>query len=129
MSKNIGINVDYPIIRGNTGFFNQTFDTLSARTSNIYVLFKTAPGERIMNPDFGIGISKYLFENITEELVLHLENKIRTQVERYIPDINIDRLDIKTDYDDDFIKNTIEIELTFSLKNNPELTNTIKEIF
>lgn len=125
MAKTVGINVDYPIIRGKTGFFNQTFDTLSARKSNIYVLLKTAPGERIMNPNFGIGLSRYLFENITEELILHIQNEIISQVSKYIPDINIDDINIITDYDSQLIQNKIKVEIVFSLKNNPDLQDTV----
>jgi len=129
MSKIKGINVDYPIIRGRGGYFSQTFTTISARRSNILVLLKTEQGERVMNPNFGIGIRRFLFENITEELIIHLENKIRTQIDIYIPDINIDKLDIRTDYDELLIKNKIEIELIFSLKTDPSTTDSINEIF
>lgn len=128
MSKITGINIDYPIIRGNTGFFKQTFDTLSAKKSNIMILLKTIPGERIMNPEFGVGLSKYLFENITEELILHIETVIRNQINRYIPDINIDSLIIKTDYDEYLLKNKIEINIKFSLKNNLENSGEINII-
>lgn len=127
MSKIVGINVDYPIIKGNGSFFKQTFNTLDARKSNLHILFRTIPGERVMNPEFGIGIHRYLFENATPELELQLQNEIITQINKYIPDINIDNIDINLHYNDSQNRNTLSIILDFSIKNNLELNATITE--
>lgn len=129
MSKIIGLNVDYPIIKGNGSFFKQTFNTLDARKSNIHILFRTIPGERVMNPEFGIGIHRYLFENSTPELELQLQQEIITQINKYIPDINIDNLLVDFHYNDLQNMNNLSITLDFSIKNNPDLNSTIIEKF
>ena len=50
----------------------------------------TNPGERFMNPRFGIGIRKFLFENVIDED--KLQNKIQDGVSKYIPGIQITNL-------------------------------------
>ena len=41
------LGISYPIVKGNTGFFEQTFDTLSNVRSKLYILLKTDPAERV----------------------------------------------------------------------------------
>ena len=65
---------------------------------NFKNLILTSPGERVMNPDFGVGIRNYLFENRTDAKS-RIEQRLRTQVERYMPFISLQN--IIFDYADD----------------------------
>ena len=51
---------------------------------NLKCLVLTNPGERIMEPEFGVGILKYLFENNDGQLYGNIESKIREQVSIYM---------------------------------------------
>jgi len=56
---------------------------------NLKMLILTNPGERVMEPDFGVGLKRYLFENYgtgTEGLI---DTKIREQVNIYLPAVKI----------------------------------------
>jgi len=117
-----GINVDYPIGKGNTGFFKQTFDSFSAVKSKINVLLRTMEGERPFNPSFGIGLYKYLFEPLTEELNTLLEDKIRSKIEFYIPEVIIEELEINKDFNKNVDNNELIIKISFALKTNPTQT-------
>ena len=37
----------------------------------------TSPGERIMNPDFGVGIREVLFLNLNNDLIQQIGNRIK----------------------------------------------------
>lgn len=119
-----GINVDYPITKGSS-FFKQTFDTLSAVRSKIYVLFKTMPSERPFNPDFGLGLYRFVFEQITEDRLESIRSEIERKIAKYIPEVNIDELTINEDFNTNADNNILKIKLMFSLKNNPNLSDTI----
>ena len=56
---------------------------------NLKMLILTAPGERMMVPDFGVGIRNFLFENLSQATFSRIESAIRSQVDKYIPYINI----------------------------------------
>ncbi len=56
---------------------------------NLKCLVLTAQGERMMDPDFGVGIKKYLFENYSADTVQTIRYNINTQVSTYMPFINI----------------------------------------
>jgi len=120
-----GINVDYPIVKGNTGFFKQTFDTLSAARSKIYILLKTDPRERVFNPTFGLGMRQYLFEPITQYTVDDITQKIQDSIAMYIPEVYISNLEVNADFNNNVDRNEIIIKLTVNLKKDPTQTTTV----
>jgi phage baseplate assembly protein W len=62
---------------------------------NLKMVILTAPGERIMIPEFGVGLRHTLFENATPETLLVLKRKILDQVGRYTPYIQINSVDFR----------------------------------
>ena len=90
-------------------------DTVS---QNLRTLFLTNPGERIMNIHFGIGIRQFLFENFSPELIDRLEERIRTQISKYIKGIivhSIKVVQVETQL------NGIDISLNYSI---PGISNS-----
>jgi len=59
---------------------------------NLKMLILTNPGERVMEPDFGVGLKRYLFEMNDNQVYSAIENKIREQVKRYLPYLSINRV-------------------------------------
>lgn len=64
---------------------------------NFKMLLLTIPGERIMNPDFGVGIKAALFEQNTESLRQNINDRIFSQVNKYMDYIKILNLQILSD--------------------------------
>lgn len=58
---------------------------IEAVLQSLHVLFITEPGERIMRESWGGGISDFLFENITDELLANIHNRIEESILRYEP--------------------------------------------
>ena len=56
---------------------------------NFKNLIFTAPGERVMDIHFGVGIRNYLFENDGQLLYSEITSKIEEQVKKYLPFIVI----------------------------------------
>ena len=56
---------------------------------NLKMLILTVPGERMMDPNFGVGLKKYLFEQSTPLIHGDIETKIYSQVKGYLPYIKI----------------------------------------
>lgn len=113
--KALGMN--YPIQNGQQGYFEQTFESLENEKVKLKNLMNTIEGERYMQPSFGLGIHKYLFEQITPDVSNKIETEIRKKISYWLPNLIINNLyvDIVTDVD----RNTINVEIDFSLKNNP----------
>ena len=62
------IGLSLPIQDGNSGYFNQTFDTLSQVKTNITNLLNTRQGERRFQPTFGTRLWNLVFEQNTDTL-------------------------------------------------------------
>jgi len=80
---------------------NVTLDEVAQQ--NIKMIVLTSPGERVMEPDFGVGIRNYLFEQETPFLVDDIRKRIASQVGRYAPFIKIQQLNINIDSDNGFL--------------------------
>lgn len=87
--KRSPIGISFPIQRGNSGFFEQTFDSNEAARSNIKLLLSTYLGERRFNPTYGTKLWTYLFENIDDTSEDILKNIISEDINRWIPEIKI----------------------------------------
>jgi len=56
---------------------------------NFMNLIMTAPGERMMDPNFGVGIRNFLFRNDGPNLYSSIDSKVRQQTQKYMPFLNI----------------------------------------
>jgi len=74
---------------------NKTFKQLSRQ--NLKMVIMTNPGERIMIPDFGVGIKTYLFENATQATFDEIEDEIRDQVSKYLPYMTINSIQFNSE--------------------------------
>ena len=59
------IGIEYPLKRGDgiNGYFESTTTTLQAAKTNVRMLLETSQGERLMQPQLGTGLRRYLFEH------------------------------------------------------------------
>ena len=63
--------------------------------SQIKQLLLVNKGERVMLPNYGIGIRSYLFSNITPSDLAAIKLDIRDAIERYIPNATLLDLDVE----------------------------------
>jgi phage baseplate assembly protein W len=87
----VAVGVTFPF--DGPAVFNSSYTTKDQVKSNLINLLLTSPGERLMNPEFGIGIRQYLFEQVIDKEFL--KNKITDGAQIYIPEIEIDDVFIK----------------------------------
>jgi len=114
LNKNVTIGVAFPL--DETNLFNGTETIREQVKSNLINLLLTQPGERIFLPKYGIGLKYLLFEQqINLEI---LEEKIRTQTTRYIPQIEITEL--RTGLSEDQHTVFINISYRFFTDNNTD---------
>jgi len=81
-----GLTPKLPLIRSDEdGTYKLIKSYKNLIKQNFRNLILTAPGERMMDPNFGVGIRNYLFENDGDALYSTIRAKIHEQVTRYIP--------------------------------------------
>ena len=67
--------------------------------SQIKQLLNTKKGERVMLPDFGIGLDQYLFEPLTIEMKDALRRTVVRSIRRYIPYVTVTKLEVSETQD------------------------------
>ena len=116
LQGNIAIGVSLPF--NGPIAFNSTYSTADQIQSNLINLLLTNKGERLYNPEFGANLKKVLFEGITEDTSIIIQNLIYTNVGVYIPEITINDIKIITDQDNNTISITIVYTLNISGTSN-----------
>lgn len=122
MAKAIGITL--PIQLGNTGYFEQSFDTLTQVKSNFINLILTRRGERVHQPEFGCRIHEYLFEQLTPQNIEGARTSVIDAVERWMPFLELIQFELNatsTDID----HNRIKLYVGYRLKKSPNIRDSI----
>tara|TARA_B100000575_G_scaffold287578_1_gene286148 strand:+ start:3159 stop:3587 length:429 start_codon:yes stop_codon:yes gene_type:complete len=85
-----GLSVALPLAISTTdGAYALNKDIESMASQNLKMVVLTSPGERIMQPDFGVGLRRFLFQPATAGTVQLVRDAIREQVSRYLPYIDL----------------------------------------
>ena len=82
---------------------------------NLKMLVLTAPGERIMLPDFGVGLRNYLFEQNTSSTYSVIDAKIREQVKFYMPFVEVVDVKFNPVYDTDSSGSGLNVNIDFRI--------------
>tara|TARA_R100000458_G_C8200851_1_gene191447 strand:- start:415 stop:804 length:390 start_codon:yes stop_codon:yes gene_type:complete len=92
---------------------------------NFMMLLLTAPGERIMMPNFGVGLRRFLFEPLDRQQFARVERRIMEQVNIYMPFLTIVDVQFLTEDEAPNISpNTLSVSVKYSIPS----VNTIDEI-
>tara|TARA_R110000824_G_scaffold197584_3_gene381243 strand:+ start:383 stop:781 length:399 start_codon:yes stop_codon:yes gene_type:complete len=122
------ISVKLPLMRSERfGFMgNNTAESMAKQ--NLKMLLLTNPGERIMIPNFGVGLKRYLFEPLTEETFGSIMSRINIQTKKFIPYIKVINIDFKSGaspteiaLNHQFDNNSVSIELTYRIQGDSGL--------
>jgi len=91
-----GYSPKLPIMRDADDGYALTKTLQELARQNFKMLVLTNPGERIMDPRFGVGIKSFLFENNSELTYGKISSKIIEQVSTYLPYIIIENIDFSS---------------------------------
>ena len=118
----VSLGLKLPMTLDN-GYDASTKTTLEAVKQNVLNLCSTEMGERVMQPNLGVSIKKYLFEPFSEDLVVQVQDTIVESMNFWLPFVQLNDIRVKmSDDNSDVGRSTMEISVDFSLKQDP-LTN------
>ena len=124
----IKIGIDLPIRRGDglDGFFATTSTTIEAVKNNIRNLLQTNEGERFFQPELGLNLKKLLFEHMTDENLIGIQDSILDKFEFWLPFVQVRDIQILTKRNNnDIDENTIRLRILFNIKQDPNTLNSI----
>jgi hypothetical protein len=106
------------------GAYNLITDFRTLATQNLKMVILTAPGERMMDINFGVGLRQFLFEQADSDVYARIDEKIRQQVATYLPYIQIKSVEFDVPGDaPDFYPHSINVVLKFKIV--PLQTNSV----
>ena len=95
-----------PLMRDNVhGLFSLITSFKEEVQQNFKNLLLTAPGERMMNPDFGVGMRHFLFEP-RQHSISGMRQRIEDQVRRYMPFIENLKMFFDSGSDTEYLDNS-----------------------
>ena len=115
----VSVGLDFPISSqagDQMGYFATTKTTIDAIKNDIRLLLLTQRGERLFQPFLGMDIRRFLFEQITDETAIEIENDIVDTFQTWLPFVELQ--DIRIDLGDQD-RNTIKINVTINIRNAP----------
>ena len=99
-----------------------TNDDYTAVEGGIYNLFLFKQGERIINPEFGNSLYRYLYEPINDLTAKKIGNEIYSMFDKWEPRVKINDIKIEPNIDD----NTYYITILYSV---PSLGDGVINVF
>lgn len=111
--KTYGIN--FPFQDSSNGdFLSLTQTPENEIKASLVHLLLTRRGSRYYLPEFGTNLYQYIFDIITDDLLIKIENEIIDACEKFIPNLTISKVNIETFYDN--IKSVSDYDKQISIK-------------
>ncbi len=92
----------------------------------IRLIIETAPGERVMRPDFGCAIWDHLFEGTEPNTLGLMAQAVREAIGRWEPRVELERVMVDVDPDD---PNRVAIELVYTVKSLNDRRNLVHPFY
>lgn len=89
---------------------------------SLAILLSTAPGERVMRPEFGCGIKSHVFTDITYGTLAEMKDLIERAVLFFEPRINLDEIRIS---DRELHNGLLEIILLYTIRQTNTRSNMV----
>ena len=117
----IGIDLPFRKSDGVEGYFASTSFTIDAVKQNVKQLLETRKGERFFQPNLGVDLDKFLFEQITPETMVEIQNEIVESFNFWLPFVTIRDIRVEEGGNYDIGTNSINIYVEFSLNNDQDI--------
>ena len=126
--ENIFIGIDLPFRKSNgkEGYFASTSTTIEAVKNNIRNLVNTHQGERLMQPNLGLNLRNYMFEQFTDETLLSIQNDIVDTFKVWLPFVEIRDIQVSMNENDSIGQNKMSINIVFNITKDPDTLESIQ---
>jgi phage baseplate assembly protein W len=92
----------------------------------ILIIIQTELGERVMRPDFGIGLRAFIFEPVNTTTMQLVKTRVEEALIDWEPRIDINELKVDTNKQE---RNTLEIDLLYTVRATNTQFNLVYPFF
>lgn len=118
----LGVGCAYPVgvdpVTGVTAIASYEDDV----EQSLWIILTTAPGERVMRPDFGCGIYDLAFAVIDTATLTRVESEVRTSIQKY--EARIELIDVIVD-PSQAADGLLNIEVEYRVRRTNQVDNLV----
>ena len=93
----------------------------NAIKNSLFNIFSTTPGQKILNPEFGLNFEQWLFTNMSDNAALVITQTIYSQIQRWEPRITLNDVSVIPNYEQN------EYNITIYYNNNQTFNINLTE--
>jgi len=109
-----GVSCKLPVaIDPQDGTYSLNKTPLESIKQNLKMLLLTNPGERCMDPDFGVGVKRYLFSQDIQDVRDQLGAAVKQQVSKYLNFILIKEINFSKSSSND--NNVLYMQILYTI--------------
>lgn len=123
MFKDISLDLEEDIILTGALYREKSVTDIKASIdegaikNSLVNLFTTMPGQKLLNPDYGLSINQFLFIPLTEDTAEDIGQRILKGIQTYEPRVTVKNINVNLDVDN----SQYDIYLTLTI---PALSNS-----
>jgi phage baseplate assembly protein W len=121
MASFIGRGFSWPMTVDHTGGIKLT-DTAEDIERSMQIVLLTAPGERVMRPQFGCRIWELLFEPVTANLLGLIQQAVLQAMAQWEPRIEVEAVDAQEDEND---ASLVHVNIRYRVKATNDRRNLV----
>ena len=88
----------------------------------IVIILSTNPGERVMRPDFGAGLDRFVFEPVNAATIAQLRTRVRDALVAWEPRIDVLEVDVTPQGDPPVV---LLVEMSYRVRATNALQNLV----
>jgi len=125
--KRVSVGIEFPFGRvgGGDGYFKSTKTTVESIKNNIKLLLQTHRGERVFQPNLGMDLRSLIFEPLTEDITIQIENNIVDVFSRWLPFVDLRNINVNRKDD----LNQVNINIDFNIRRAPNSLESVQVTF
>ena len=128
--KFVGLELPLKLSNGREGYFQSTSLSINAIKENLRLLLNTKKGERLFQPNLGLNLRQMLFEQITEESIIGIQDSILDTFSFWLPFVEVRDIEILTnDNNKTILSNEIRVKILFNIIQDPNTLDSVTLTF
>ena len=117
----LGVGLAFPIATAPDGRLAEAVYEEDVRQA-ILIILGTNPGERVMRPDFGAGLRRFIFEPVSETTLSQIERRVREALIDWEPRIDVEQVLVTSDPGE---RNKVLIETLYKVRATNTRANLV----
>lgn len=100
---------------------------LKAIQNSLFNLFTTMPGQKILNPEYGLNLMQYVFTALSDNNARLMAQKILQGIKVYEPRVSVLNIGVNVNYDEEQYEITLKISVPSLNLEAVSLAGVLKE--